>query len=54
MEPEGSLPCSEQSAICPYHEPDELKPHISVDTLISMPMSLRWALPFRFSKQIIV
>jgi hypothetical protein len=23
MEPEGSLPCSQEPAICPYPEPDE-------------------------------
>jgi len=28
MEPEGSLPYSQQSATCPYPEPDEFNPHI--------------------------
>jgi len=23
MEPEGSLPCSQQHTVCPYPEPDE-------------------------------
>jgi hypothetical protein len=27
MEPEGSLPCSQQPAIGPYLEPDESSPH---------------------------
>jgi hypothetical protein len=27
MEPEGSLPCSQQPATCPYPEPNESNPH---------------------------
>jgi hypothetical protein len=27
MEPEGSLPCSEELATCPYPDPDESNPH---------------------------
>jgi len=29
MEPEGSLPCSQESANGPYPEPDESSPHPS-------------------------
>jgi hypothetical protein len=27
MEPEGSLPCSQELATCPYSEPNESNPH---------------------------
>jgi hypothetical protein len=27
MEPEGSLPCSQKLATCPYPEPNEFNPH---------------------------
>jgi hypothetical protein len=27
MEPEGSLPCSQEPAICPYPEQNESNPH---------------------------
>jgi hypothetical protein len=27
METEGSLPCSQESATCPYPEPNESNPH---------------------------
>jgi hypothetical protein len=27
MEPESSLPCSQEPAIGPYSEPDEFSPH---------------------------
>jgi hypothetical protein len=29
MDPEGSLPCSQQHAIGPYPEPDEFSPNLS-------------------------
>jgi hypothetical protein len=30
MEPEGSSPCSQQPATCPYPEPNESNPHMSI------------------------
>jgi hypothetical protein len=29
MEPENSLPCSQEAATSPYPQPDESNPHIS-------------------------
>jgi len=28
MEPEGSLPCSQEPTTGPYHEPDASNPHL--------------------------
>jgi hypothetical protein len=57
MEPECSLPCSQQSATGPCLKPDESNPHLptlfpkihSNITLPSMPRSSEWPLPLRFS-----
>jgi hypothetical protein len=36
MEPEGSLPCSQQPAIDPYPEPDQSTPHTPILSLQNM------------------
>jgi hypothetical protein len=49
MEPEGSLPCSQEPAAGPYPEPDESSGHLP--SFPSTPRSSDWSLPFRFSDQ---
>jgi hypothetical protein len=59
MEPEGSLPCTQQPATGPYPQPDESSPHIppylrmfhSNIIFPSTPRSSKWSLSFRRSKQ---
>jgi hypothetical protein len=58
MEPDGSLPCSQEPAIGPYPDPDVSIPHFP--TLFpwdpfyifpSTPVFPEWSFPFRFSNQ---
>jgi len=62
MEPQGSLPCSQGSAIRPYPEPDESSPHLphcfpkihsNIMFLFTHSYS-KWSLIFRFPNQITV
>jgi len=43
MEPEGSLPCSQQPAIFPYPEPDESIPH-SYITVVCWLVFFKWVM----------
>jgi hypothetical protein len=56
MEPEGSLPCSQEPAIESHPEPDASSPHLPTKfpkihskILSSMPRFSMWPFPFRFS-----
>jgi hypothetical protein len=57
MEPEGSLPCSQQPASDPYPEPDASNQHfLTLTSILILFSHLRlcfpkWSLSFRFSKQ---
>jgi len=55
MEPEVSLPCSQQSAIGSCPEADESSPHFSKIQsniiILSTPRSFEWSYPLRFSDQ---
>jgi hypothetical protein len=45
----STFTCSQRSAISPYSMPEESNPHpIYFITLLSMPWSSKWSLPFRF------
>jgi hypothetical protein len=58
MEPEGSSPCSQEPATCPYPEPDRSSlhppPNLSkIDFNIifpSTPVSFKWSPSLRFSQ----
>ena len=58
MEPEGSLPYSQVTAICPYPEPTPSSPHflkINLNIILpSMSWSSQWTLSFRFPHQNLV
>jgi len=59
MEPQGSLPCSEEPATGPYTEPDSSTPQLSIHffrinsnaILQSTPRSSKWSLTFSFPEQ---
>jgi hypothetical protein len=58
MEPEVSLPCSQDPAAGPDPEPDESSAHyssyfpkINSDIFPSTPRSCKWSLPYRFCDQ---
>jgi hypothetical protein len=59
MEPEGSLPCSQEPATGHYPDLDESSPQLSILFLSilsniifpSTPRYSEWPLPFRISKQ---
>jgi len=54
MEPEESLPCSQERASSPYPETDESSPHLKIHPTIthpSMPGVSKWSLLFKFSNK---
>jgi len=52
MEPEGSLPCSQQLTTGPYPEPDESSPHIPILFILIFSSYLRLHLPIDISFQV--